>query len=98
MTWLALCSSPTAPAACVTSQTSPEITCNLGFTVSWAAGDVVRVTVPVVASTTAGGVFTNVANVIDLKNKTASGKTTLEVCKDCGVNGVSNQQQTSWSA
>jgi hypothetical protein len=76
-----------------TPASSPEITCNLGAAVTWAAGDIIRVTVPVVAGQNAGQTYTNKATVIDNKNQTASDDAMVELCKDCGIDGVSNKQQ-----
>lgn len=78
-----------ATADCTTTpSTSPEFTCNLGATTTWAAGDIIRVTVPVVASPSPGSILTNVANMFDLKNESASSNASVEICKDCGIAGV----------
>ncbi|WIA18464.1 hypothetical protein OEZ85_009921 [Tetradesmus obliquus] len=90
-TWTATSSVSGNPASgnCTTTPSiSPEFTCNLGATTTWAAGDIIRVTVPVVASPSPGSIpLTNVANVFDLKNESASSNASVEICKDCGIAG-----------
>jgi hypothetical protein len=74
-----------AATVCVTAApASPEFVCNLGSNVTWAKGDAVTVTVPVVvAAGTPTGTLVNTANVVDEKNNTAEDTTTTNVCAEC---------------
>lgn len=81
---LALCACAACIAGCVTTASAkPEFVCNLGANVTWAKGDSVRVTVPIVAALNATGNLTNVASVVDLKNNTAGDSKTTQICTKC---------------
>ncbi|WIA38754.1 hypothetical protein OEZ86_002047 [Tetradesmus obliquus] len=85
-TWTATSSvsgNPKSGSCVTTASAKPEFVCNLGANVTWAKGDSVRVTVPIVAALNATGNLTNVASVVDLKNNTAGDSKTTQICTEC---------------
>ncbi|WIA18467.1 hypothetical protein OEZ85_009923 [Tetradesmus obliquus] len=85
-TWTATSSvadNPKSGSCVTTASAKPEFVCNLGANVTWAKGDSVRVTVPIVAALNATGNLTNVASVVDLKNNTAGDSKTTQICTKC---------------
>jgi hypothetical protein len=73
-------------AACVINAATPHvITCTLGANVTWAAGDVVEVTLPATAGANATANATNTALVVDDMGRTSNNSFPVTIVTEPGV-------------